>query len=463
MRLSLAEVAQAAGGTLQGPGAAEVASFHTDSREVVPGGLFFALRGAETDGRRYVPDALARGAAAVVLPAGRGGPSGAAGGGEVAVIRVPDTWEALYALASHVLAKVSPLVVGVTGSNGKTSTKEFAAAALGARLPTWKTHGNLNTETGVPLTILQLEPEHRALVLEMGMQAAGEIARLAELARPRVGIVTTVGTVHLEFFDSPAALARAKGELVAALPADGLVVLPADSPHLELLRSLAAAPVTTFGPGGDWTAEDYRPDGSGCRFTVRGVEVRLQLGGRHMAANALAALAAAGFAGVPLAEAAPALAGVTVGQRLAELPAPGGYTVVDDSYNASPESMLAAFETVAERPHRGRLLAVLGEMRELGALADQAHRDVGRRAGEIFDAVCVVDVGRGTLLAESAGGRLVADREAALAWVRAQARPGDTVLVKASHGVRLEELVAALMDPPHEISDFAGPPGEGSA
>jgi UDP-N-acetylmuramoyl-tripeptide--D-alanyl-D-alanine ligase len=440
MRLSLAEVAQAAGGTLEGPVSAEVGSYHTDSREVIRGGLFFALKGAATDGHRFVASAVERGAAAIVVEqdvdAGRGG---------VAVIRVPDTWDAIYALARHVLDRVAPLVLGVTGSNGKTSTKEFAAAALGARLPTWKTQGNLNTETGVPLTILQLQPEHRALVLEMGMQAPGEIARLAELGRPRVGIVTSVGTVHLEFFDSPEALARAKGELVAALPADGLAVLPADSAHLELLRSLASAPVTTFGSGGDWTAEHYRPDGTGSRFTVRGTEVRLLLGGRHMAANALAALAAADFAGVPLAEAAPALAAVTVGQRLAELRAQGGYTVVDDSYNASPESMLAAFETVAERPHRGRLLAVLGEMRELGAVADQAHRELGRRAAEVFDAVCVVDGGRGALLAESAGGTLVADRDAALAWLEAEARPGDTVLVKASHGVHLDELVARLM------------------
>ena len=441
MRLSLAEVAQAIGGALEGPPEGDAASYHTDSREVTPGGLFFALRGADTDGHRFIAGAVERGAAAVVVD--RQVDAGPAG-----VIRVVDTWAALYELARSVLGRVRPLVVGVTGSNGKTSTKEFAAAALGARLPTWKTHGNLNTETGVPLTILQLEPEHRALVLEMGMQAAGEIARLAELARPRVGIVTTVGTVHLEFFESPAALASAKGELVAALPADGLAVLPAGNQHLELLRSLAAAPVTTFGPGGDWLAEDYRAEGAGSRFTVRGVEVALQLGGRHMAANALAALAAADFAGVPLEAAAPALAAVTVGQRLAELAAPGGYTVVDDSYNASPESMLAAFETVAERPHRGRLLAVLGEMRELGPIADQAHRDVGERAAQVFDAVCVVDVGRGALMAASAGGHLVADREGALAWVRAEARPGDTVLVKASHGVHLEELVARLLGGP---------------
>jgi UDP-N-acetylmuramoyl-tripeptide--D-alanyl-D-alanine ligase len=337
-------------------------------------------------------------------------------------------------------------VVGVTGSNGKTSTKEFAAAALSTRFRTWKTHGNLNTETGVPLTILQLEAEHQALVLELGLQGPGEIARLAALAQPRIGIITTVGTVHLEFFESQADLARAKGELLVGLPPDGLAVLPADSEHLELLRELAAAPVTTFGPGGDWHYDDYRPDGSGSRFRVRGVEVALKLGGRHMAANALAALAAADFAALPLPEAAAALADVTVLQRLAELEAPGGFTVVDESYNASPESMLAAFATVAERPHRGRLLAVLGEMRELGPVADQAHVDVGRRAREVFDAVCVVDIGRGILLAEAADGRLAPDREAALEWVRAEARPGDTVLVKASHGVHLEELVARLLD-----------------
>ena len=439
MRLSLAEVAQATGGEIAGPPAAELTSYHTDSREVAPGGLFFALSGAETDGHRFLADAIERGAAAVVVDR-------EVEAGEAAVLQVTDTWAALYDLARHVLARVSPLVVGVTGSNGKTSTKEFAAAALSPRFRTWKTHGNLNTETGVPLTILQLEPEHQALVLEMGMQAPGEIARLAALAQPRVGIITTVGTVHLEFFDSQQDLARAKGELLAALPPDGLAVLPAGSQHLELLSALSAAPIATFGPGGDWDYDAYRPDGAGSRFQVRGLEVALKLGGRHMAANALAALAAADFAGVPLANAAAALAGVTVLQRLAELSAPGGFTVVDDSYNASPESMLAAFATVAERPHSGRLLAVLGEMRELGPIADQAHREVGRRAGQVFDAVCVVDVGRGALLAEAAGGELAANREAALAWVRAEARPGDTVLVKASHGVHLEELVMRLMD-----------------
>jgi UDP-N-acetylmuramoyl-tripeptide--D-alanyl-D-alanine ligase len=310
-----------------------------------------------------------------------------------------------------------------------------------------KTEGNLNTETGLPLTILRLETEDEALVLEMGMQRAGEIRRLAELARPRVGIVTNIGTVHMEFFASQDDLARAKGELVESLPADGLAVLDAEGGYFELLRSLSKAPVRTFGFGaGDLRAEAYEPlPEGGCRFSVSGVEVRLALGGRHQARNALAALATGEYAGVPLATGAPALAGVAVRQRLHELRAPEGYTVVDDSYNASPESMLAAFEAVQERPHHGRLLAVLGEMRELGALAEEAHHRVGRRAAEVFDAVCVIDVGLGRLIAAEAGASLVATKAEAASWVRENATPGSLVLVKASHGVALDELVRDLV------------------
>lgn len=436
MRLAEEEVRKAVGAP--GTGGREFTSYHTDSREVVPGGLFFALRGAETDGHRFVEDAVARGAAGVVVER-------EAASGDAAVIRVRDTWRALYDLARHVQDRVRPLAVGVTGSNGKTSTKEMLAAVLGVRHRVLKTEGNLNTETGVPLTILRLEPGHTAMVLEMGMQGPGEIARLAELARPEVGVITTIGTVHMEFFATRADLARAKGELVAALPDSGLAVLPAESEFLPLLRSLTSAQVVTFGAGGDYELADYRPDGDGGRFEVCGVEVRLGLGGRHMATNALAAIATGARAGVELEEAARALAEVRVEGRLAERAAPAGFLLVDDSYNASPESMLAAFATVAERPHRGRLYAVLGEMRELGSLAESAHEEVGARAAEVFDGVAVVDVGLGRVLAEAAHAELVPDRAAAAAWVRAVARPGDVVLVKASHGVHLEELVAELM------------------
>ena len=439
----MVDLLEATGGSITGGSqvAEAVTSYHTDSREVVPGGLFFALRGAETDGHRFVVQAAERGASAVVVE--RMVPNLAG----VAQVVVRDGWQALYALAAHVLESVGPIVVGVTGSNGKTSTKEMLAAVLATRFRVRKTLGNLNTETGVPLTILALEPDVRALVLEMAMQRAGEIRQLATLARPRVGIVTTVGSVHMEFFASREDLARAKGELVQELPAEGLAVLNADEPHFKLLSSLSAAPVRGFGfAAGDLRGDGYEavPEG-GCRFRVQGVHVRLHLAGRHQARNALAALAAGDFLGVPLRQGAAALSQVVVGQRLEELRTAAGFVVVDDAYNASPESMLAAFETVAELPRTGLLLAVLGEMRELGTLAEEAHRRVGRKAAEVFDRVCVIDVGFGRLLAEAAGATLVADKQAAAGWVREQAGPGSLVLVKASPGLALDELVRELV------------------
>lgn len=441
MRLSLQAVAEATRGVAEGAGNVGFTSYHTDSREVRPGGLFFALVGAEMDGHRFVVDALERGAAGVVVRRDSAVPATAV------AVRVDDTWQALAGLARTVKERVSPLTVGVTGSNGKTSTKEFLAAALELRGPVLKTEGNLNTETGMPLTMLALEPRHRSLVLEMGLQQPGDISHLAALARPSIGVITGIGTVHLEYFRSQADLAREKGALVASLPAvGGVAVLPAASAFIDVLRELTQAQVVTFGPGGNYEPVVYEPTATGGRFEVRGVKVRLSLAGRHMADNACAALAAATAAGVDLEAAAERLAEVRVGQRLEERAAPEGFTVVDDSYNASPESMLAAFAAVDERPRHGRLLAVLGEMRELGPAAEAAHREVGAAAARAFDAVAVVDAGHGAHLAAAAGGELVADREAAAAWVRATARPGDVVLIKASHGVHLELLVADLIN-----------------
>jgi UDP-N-acetylmuramoyl-tripeptide--D-alanyl-D-alanine ligase len=308
-----------------------------------------------------------------------------------------------------------------------------------------KPEGNLNTETGVPLTILRLEPGvHEVLVLEMGMQGPGEIARLAELARPSIGIVTGIGTVHIEFFESQEQIARAKGELVSALPPEGLAILNHDDPLTPILRDLSGAPVVTFGlEGGDWHGTGYTAG----TFTVRGVRVHLRLPGRHQARNALAALAAADRLGVPPEVGARLLPEVVVDRRLQSLEAPGGFWVVDDAYNASPESMLAAFDAVSERPRQGRLLAVLGEMRELGPLAREAHQEVGRRAREVFDQLCVIDLGNGRVLAEAAGADLVPDKPAAVRWVKERAGEGDLVLVKASHGVALEDVVGELMQP----------------
>ena len=442
MKLTLLELLEATGGgEIGGTQVGNTfTTYHTDSREVVQGGVFFALRGGKTDGHRFIADALGRGAAALVVERRTELAHG------VVEILVRNTWDALYSLASYVRERVHPLVIGVTGSNGKTSTKEMVAAILERKYTVVRTTGNLNTETGVPMTMLKLEPEHTALVLEMGMQHAGDIARLAKLAQPTVGVVTNIGTVHMEFFASQEQLARGKGELVAALPRNGLAVLNADDPFFPLLSSMSDAPVTSFGLGaGDFRGEHYAAGSAGgCRFTVRDVEVHLALAGRHQARNALAALAVAEFAGLSIDEGAEALASVAVPHRLQEHETSNGVVIVDDAYNASPESMLAAFETLAERPRKGRLLAVLGAMGELGSLAVESHRRVGRRAAEVFDAFAVLDSELGRVLAGASDAHLVPDKEAAVTWVKNSARRGDRVLIKASHSAGLDEVVKEL-------------------
>src|SRR5690349_5231792 len=242
MRLTLLDLLEATGGgEVGGTQVGErYSTYHTDSREVQSGGVFFALRGAEKDGHQFVKDAIMRGAAAVVVERRLEAPAG------IVEVVVPDTWKALYDVAALVLARVKPLVVGITGSNGKTSTKEMTAAVLGARFNVHKTTGNLNTETGLPLTILRLEPDHNALVLEMGLQKPGDIGHLAALAHPSIGVITNIGAVHMEFFATQEDLARAKGELVQALPHDGHAILNADDRFFPLLSELSAAPVTTF-------------------------------------------------------------------------------------------------------------------------------------------------------------------------------------------------------------------------
>src|SRR6266851_5498470 len=442
MKLTLLELLEATGGgEIGGTQVGNTfATFHTDSREVVPGGVFFALRGGKTDGHRFIADALGRGAAGLVVERRTELAHG------VVEVLVRNTWDALFSMASFVRRRVNPLVVGVTGSNGKTSTKEMVAAILERKFVVLRTTGNLNTETGVPLTMLTLEPEHTALVVEMGMQRTGDIGRLAALAAPSVGIITNIGSVHMEFFASQEHLARGKGELVEALPGNGLAVLNADDPFFPLLSAMSAAPVKSFGLGaGDLRGEHYAAlAGGGCQFTLRNLPVSLALEGRHQARNALAALAAGEIAGVDLDEGARALASVFVAHRLQEHQTSKGVVIIDDAYNASPESMLAAFDTLAERPRQGRLLAVLGAMGELGSLGHESHQRVGRRAAEVFDAVAVLDSELGRVLAEASGAHLVPDREAAVMWVKNNARRGDRVLVKASHSAGLEDVVKEL-------------------
>jgi UDP-N-acetylmuramyl pentapeptide synthase len=236
--------------------------------------------------------------------------------------------------------------------------------------------------------------------------------------------------------------------MVSGLTEHGTAILNADDQFFPMLVAMTTARVRSFGvAAGDFRADGYRAlEGGGGQFSVRGVEVKLGLEGRHQAVNAVAALATGVTAGVTLEEGAEALAKVAVEHRLQELPSPGGYSIVDDAYNASPESMIAAFEALAESPRRGRLLAVLGQMGELGAVSEESHRRVGRRAAEVFDAVCVLDGERARVLAESAGAELVATRPAARDWVRRNAREGDRVLVKGSHSTHLDEVVRELTE-----------------
>jgi UDP-N-acetylmuramoyl-tripeptide--D-alanyl-D-alanine ligase len=341
----------------------------------------------------------------------------------------------------------------VTGSIAKTSTKEAIAAVLAERFVTLKSEGNANNEIGLPLTALRIGPEHQAAVLEMGMYVGGEIAQLAAIARPKIGVVTAVREVHLSRIGSIEAVERAKGELLEALPADGVAVLNADDPRVVRMRDRTAARAITYGfaSDADVRAEDVVAAGlGGMSFTLVAPQGRVRTAipalGRHGVHNGLAAAAVGIGAGLDLDLIA---AGLRSGWRAPhrdEIVRAGSLTILDDSYNASPASMLAALELLATLP--GRHVAVLGEMRELGEANDRGHREVGAAAAGLAEVIVVVGGGAAGIAAGAAslGGTVVtvADRDAAVAALREILRPGDAVLVKASRGAELDRIVESL-------------------
>ncbi|NJD27433.1 MAG: UDP-N-acetylmuramoyl-tripeptide--D-alanyl-D-alanine ligase [Chloroflexi bacterium] len=432
-----------------------------DSRLVEPGNLFVALPGERTDGHRYLAAAAAAGAAALVVTR----PLDEAvleRLGDLTVLAVADGIVALGAIAAGWRTRFDPLVVGVTGSYGKTSTKEAIASVLGAAYRTLRTEGNLNNEIGLPLTLLRLTPEHGAAVLEMGMYAGGEIADLARLARPRIGVVTAVAGVHLSRIGSLAAIEKAKGELVEALPADGVAILNADDRRVRRMADRTAARVLLYGfsPEAEVTASEVVSTGfSGMRFRLRlpparggrpvEIPIRIPGLGKLSVHNALAAAAVGHAARMPPAVIAHALGqGWSVAHR-GQVERAGGVTIIDDSYNASPPSVTAALDMLAGLP--GRRVAVLGEMLELGRGAATGHRDVGVAAAATCDLLVVVGAGAAGIAAGARSAGLdpsrileVRDRDRALDALRARLREGDVVLVKASRGVELDRLVAAL-------------------
>jgi len=447
------ELIRLTGGRLLARSARPIRGAAVDSRVVTAGELFVALPGERTDGHLYLAQAVERGATALLVTRQ---PADPASFGDVTIIRVADAVAALGAVAAGWRRRFDPLVVGVTGSIAKTSTKEAIAAVLGATRRTLKSEGNQNNEIGLPLTLLRLGPEHEAAVLEMGMYVSGEIADLAAMALPSIGVVTAVQPVHLSRIGTLQAVERAKGELLEALPADGTAVLNADDPIVTRMdgRTVARAMRYGFAETADVRAIDVSSAGTaGMRFGLQtpagSRAVTIPTLGRLSVHNAAAAAAVGVAAGVPLADIAGALeAGWSAPHRV-ELVRLRGLTVIDDSYNASPGSVSAALDLLADLP--GRHVAVLGEMLELGDAHESGHRAVGEHAGQVADLLIVVGEGAGGIVAGAldAGldpGRVqrALDAEAALDVLRPRLRDGDAVLVKASRGIGLEHLVDAL-------------------
>lgn len=431
MRLGATEVADATGGTVSGP-EVMVDGARIDSRLVRGGELFVALR-AERDGHEYVEAALDAGAAACLVerPAGRG-----------TSIVVEDTFVALTQLATRMRDRLPERVVGITGSVGKTSTKDLLAAALGRQYRVSASTKSFNNELGVPLTVLDTPDDAEAVVIEMGARGRGHVASLCAVALPLVGVVTTVGLSHSEFFGTVEDVAVAKAELVEALPAHGTAVLNADAPLVAAMATRTDARVLTFGlAAGDVRAEDVRLDGD-LRPAFRlhtpwgDAGVELQVRGHHQVSNALAAAAAALACGAGLEAVAAGLGDAQVSSWRMELHrAPSGAVILNDSYNANPLSMEAALRALAELPARRRM-AVLGIMAELGDVGPSEHARMGALAGAL--GIRVIAVG-----APDYGAETVDDTSEARGRLGPLAE-GDAVLVKGSRAAGLESLAGTL-------------------
>ncbi|MGZ9276116.1 MAG: UDP-N-acetylmuramoyl-tripeptide--D-alanyl-D-alanine ligase [Candidatus Limnocylindrales bacterium] len=424
-----------------------------DSRLVEPGQLFVALPGERTDGHAHLSQAVVRGAAALLVTRQLADPISL---GDVSIVRVADGEASLGAIAAGWRRRFDPLVIGITGSIAKTSTKEAVAAVLAADRPTLKSEGNQNNEIGLPLTLLRLGPEHAAAVLEMGMYTSGEIADLASMARPSIGVVTAVQAVHLSRIGSLDAIERAKGELLEALPAGGTAILNADDPIVDHMDDRTIARVVRYGfaERADVRASDVRSLGAGgMRFELETSAGRrtviIPALGRLSVHNACAAAAVGLTAGIDLDVIAAALDVGWGAPHRVELIRLRGVTLIDDSYNASPGSMTAALEVLADQP--GRRVAVLGEMLELGEGHDAGHDAVGRAAGTVAELLVVVGmeatgIVEGVQAAGLDASRIhhVPDADAAHDVLAPRLRDGDVVLVKASRGIALDTLVDAL-------------------
>jgi UDP-N-acetylmuramoyl-tripeptide--D-alanyl-D-alanine ligase len=457
------DVAALTGGELDGLRAdTEITGpVYVDSRECAPGSLFVCVQGEHTDGHLHAGDAFRRGATAALASRKIDGPA----------VLVDDTVRALGFLAGGVLRRTTSCrVVGITGSSGKTSTKDLVAAMLASQEPTVAAKASLNNEIGLPLTVLDVDESTRHLVLEYSARGIGHIAYLCGIARPAVAVVLNVGSAHLGEFGSRDAIAQAKGELVEALPADGVAILGIDDPLVSAMRSRTSARVIGFGFSSDAdvridsltldqqarpTFELATPDG--------GAKLRLQLSGAHQALNAAAAAAVGLSAGFALADIAEALSAVpeVSAHRMHVSRRADGLLVIDDAYNANPESMRAALDALAVlgQGRSGTTWAVLGEMRELGADSSTLHEEVGRHAATLgLGRIVVVGaaaqgIARGARSVAGWSGEVEAagSVDAATALVDTAVGRDDVVLVKASNAIALWRVAESLVGPGREV------------
>jgi UDP-N-acetylmuramoyl-tripeptide--D-alanyl-D-alanine ligase len=448
VKLTLAKIAEFVSAAGEFPREEVAQAYSIDSRTIGPGQLFFAVKGERLDGHDFVGAALEQGAAAAVVRKDQLDhyPD------RSRLLAVDDTLVALQTLATAVRKVWGKLLVGVTGSAGKTTTKEAIAHVLGARFRVLKSEGNFNNHFGLPLMLLKLEPEHDVAVIEMGMSHAGEIRALAKIAQPEIGVVTNVGPVHLEFFDSVAGIARAKYELIESLPAGGTAVLNADDEYVSQFGRDFKGKVITYGTRAtaDIRAENVQTRGAeGSEFDVvmagAREHARLPLVGEHNILNALAAVAVGLARGLKPSEAVGALAILAPPDKRGQVVQLGNIAVINDCYNSNPKALHAMVDALAAMK-AARQIVVAGEMLELGPAAAEMHRAAGRHIAEKKIDVLLGVRGLAQDMVDSARqagmtAEFAATPEAAGEWLARETRDGDVVLLKASRGVKLEKAL----------------------
>ena len=441
---SLREVVVATGGVASGEMNIQFCAVSTDTRTIQPGSLFIALTGERFDGYDYIDNAIEKGATGVIVSRMIDNP------GVISII-VRDTKRALQDLACYHRQRYDIPVIGITGSNGKTTTKDMTAAVLAARLRTLKTEANFNNEIGLPQTLLRLDSSHQVAVVEMGMRGKGEIRELAAIALPSLAVITTVGETHIELLGSVENIAKAKAELVESIAANGTVVLNSDNPHVRAMAAKTSAKVVFFGlHDADITACNIETNESGMTFDCCHQQVcfpvTLATFGKHNIYNALAAITVGLELGLTTDEVAQGIATFVPDAMRLHVEESNRFRLINDSYNASPLSMIASIEALRDIAAGGRTVAVLGDMLELGNIAVEAHRRIGKKLLEskVDVVVTVGDLAKNIEAEVLAGGGMAVpceNHEAARKVLLELLQPGDTILLKGSRSMKMEKLL----------------------